>query len=108
MILIWLAGVDQITLGQSEKGMGTLSRLVRFRKRNLLPPSALRRTVGLGTAKAGSHQRHRNSAETTPALKRLRARSDQRRLLGSEKVLAQLAGPKKDSPESKRLLGFVS
>ena len=37
VILAELAGVHQITLGQSEKGMGTQSRLVRFRKRNLLP-----------------------------------------------------------------------
>ena len=30
VILTGLAGVDQITLGQSEKGMWTQSRLVRF------------------------------------------------------------------------------
>jgi hypothetical protein len=42
VILTGLAGVHQITLGQSEKGKGTLSWLVRFRKRNPLPPTALR------------------------------------------------------------------
>jgi hypothetical protein len=109
VILTGLAGVDQITLGQSEKGKGTYSRLVRFRKRTLLPPTAPQGAAEAWSAEAVSPKGRRNSAETIPAPKRLRACSDQRKFLGLEKVLAQLAFPKKNSLEIKRLLlGFVS